>query len=160
MKMLMLDPMKCTGCRACMDACSYKNTGLFNPFDSRIKVVTFLEALTFIPTVCTQREKPYCVEVCPTAALEKNSETGIVEFIKDKCIGCKQCVVACPWGSIKLDHSGKEIIKCDHYNGDPACIDVCKPEAITYVEVEDVVLIKQKGVAQAYREIGKEMAKG
>jgi Fe-S-cluster-containing hydrogenase component 2 len=143
-----------------MDACSFQKTGVFNPFDSRIKIFTFLEDLTFIPTVCTQCEKPYCAEVCPTAALVKNPETGIVEFIKDKCIGCKQCVVACPWGSIKMDHSGKEIIKCDNCFGDPACTKVCKPEAITYVEVEDVVSFKQRGVAQAYREIGKEMAKG
>jgi len=82
------------------------------------------------------------------------------DFLKEKCIGCKQCVVACPWGSIRINHLGKEIIKCDHCSGDPACVKVCKAEALTYVEVEDVVSSKQQGVAQTYRRIAAEMAKG
>jgi Fe-S-cluster-containing dehydrogenase component len=64
---------------------------------------TFLEDLTFVPTLCLQCEKAYCVEVCPTPALTKNDQTGVVDFDKDKCIGCKQCIIACPWGSIKQD---------------------------------------------------------
>lgn len=160
MKVLMLEPAKCTGCRACMDACSFEKTGVFNPLDSRVNVITFHEDLTFVPTVCTQCETPYCAEVCPTVALVKNAATDLVEFIEDKCIGCKQCVVACPWGSIKINHLGKEIIKCDHCDGDPACVKVCKAEALTYIEVEDVVSSKQQGVAQTYRRIAAEMAKG
>jgi carbon-monoxide dehydrogenase iron sulfur subunit len=160
MKVLLMEPAKCTGCRACMNACSFEKTGVFNPLDSRVSVITFHEDLTFVPTVCTQCETPYCAEVCPTAALVKNAESGLVFLIKSKCIGCKQCVVACPWGSIKVDHLGKEIIKCDHCAGDPACIKVCKPGALTYVEVEDITSSKQHGVAQTYRQIAKDMVKG
>ena len=160
MKVLVLEPAKCTGCRACMDACSFEKTGVFNPLDSRVNVITFHEDLTFVPTVCSQCETPYCEQVCPTAALVKNTTTGLVDFLKEKCIGCKQCVVACPWGSIRINHLGKEIIKCDHCSGDPACVKVCKAEALTYVEVEDVVSSKQHGVAQTYRRIAAEMVKG
>jgi len=159
-KVLVLEPAKCTGCRACMDACSFEKTNVFNPLDSRINVISFHEDLTFIPTVCSQCEIPYCAEVCPTSALVKNAETGLVDFLKEKCIGCKQCVVACPWGSIKINHLGKEIIKCDQCGGDPACVKVCKAEALTYVDVEDAVSSKQHGVAQAYRRIAAEMVKG
>ena len=160
MKVLVLEPAKCTGCRACMDACSFEKTGVFNPLDSRINVITFHEDLTFVPTVCSQCEIPYCAEVCPTSALVKNATTGLVDFLKERCIGCKQCVVACPWGSIKINHLGKEIIKCDQCGGDPACVKVCKAEALTYVEVEDAVSGKQHGVAQVYRRIASEMEKG
>jgi len=160
MKVLVLEPAKCTGCRACMDACSFEKTGVFNPLDSRVNVIEFREDLMFVPTVCSQCETPYCAQVCPTTALVKNANTGLVDFLKEKCIGCKQCVVACPWGSIRINHLGKEIIKCDHCSGDPACVKVCKPEALTYVEVEDVVSSKQHGVAQTYRRIAAEMAKG
>jgi carbon-monoxide dehydrogenase iron sulfur subunit len=160
MKVLVLEPAKCTGCRACMDACSFEKTGVFNPLDSRVNVIEFREDLMFVPTVCSQCEMPYCAQVCPTTALVKNTTTGLVDFLKEKCIGCKQCVVACPWGSIRINHLGKEIIKCDHCSGDPACVKVCKPEALTYVEVEDVVSSKQHGVAQTYRRIAAEMAKG
>jgi carbon-monoxide dehydrogenase iron sulfur subunit len=160
MKVLVLEPAKCTGCRTCMDACSFEKTGVFNPLDSRVNVIEFREDLMFVPTVCSQCETPYCAQVCPTTALVKNTTTGLVDFLKEKCIGCKQCVVACPWGSIRINHLGKEIIKCDHCSGDPACVKVCKPEALTYVEVEDVVSSKQHGVAQTYRRIAAEMAKG
>ncbi|MEA2022088.1 MAG: 4Fe-4S dicluster domain-containing protein [Candidatus Caldatribacteriota bacterium] len=160
MKVLILDPLKCTGCRACEYACSFQHTGVFNPLDSRIEVSAFLEDLSFVPTLCLQCEKAYCVEVCPTPALTKNDQTGVVDFNKDKCIGCKQCIVACPWGSIKLNCVGKEIIKCDNCDGDPACVKVCSAKALTFEEVEDVVLAKQKGTAARLKEIGKDLAKG
>ena len=160
MKVLTLNPLKCTGCRACEYACSFAHGDIFNPLDSRIKITNFADELSFIPSVCMQCEEPYCAEVCPTGALTKNPETGVVELNKDKCIGCKQCVVACPWGSIKLNHTGKEIIKCDNCGGDPACVKVCAAKALTYEEVEDVVATKQKSVAAHYKEIAKEMAKG
>jgi len=128
--------------------------GVFNPLDSRIEVSTFLEDLNFVPTLCLQCEKAYCVEVCPTSALTKNDQTGVVDFNKDKCIGCKQCIIACPWGSIKLNCVGKEIIKCDNCDGDPACVKVCSAKALTF---EDA---KQKGTAARLKEIGKDLAKG
>jgi Fe-S-cluster-containing hydrogenase component 2 len=159
-KVLMLNPLKCTGCRACEDACSFAHENAFNSSDSRIKVTTFLEELSFVPLVCLQCEEPYCAEVCPTEALVKDPETGLVNFNADKCMGCKQCIVACPWGAIKMNHLTKEIIKCDNCGGDPACIKVCPSEAITYEEVEDVVLAKQKSTAAQYKEIAKSMAKG
>ena len=160
MRVLVLEPAKCTGCRACMDACSFEKTGVFNPLDARINVTTFHEDLTFVPSVCTQCEVPYCAQVCPTGTLVKNAETGRVDFLREKCIGCKQCVLACPWGSIRLNHLGKDIIKCDHCDGDPACVKVCSPKALTYVEVEDMVASKQAGVAGAYRKIAEEMSRG
>ena len=107
MKVLVLEPAKCTGCRACMDACSFEKTGVFNPLDSRVNVIEFREDLMFVPTVCSQCEMPYCAQVCPTTALVKNTTTGLVDFLKEKCIGCKQCVVACPWGSIRDQSSGQ-----------------------------------------------------
>ncbi|MDY6895124.1 MAG: 4Fe-4S dicluster domain-containing protein [Thermotogota bacterium] len=160
MKVLMLDQAKCTGCRACEYACSFEHTGRFNPLDSRIKVNEFWEDLTFVPSVCLQCERAYCEEVCPTSALTKNSETGVVELNKEKCIGCKQCIVACPWGSIKLDHTGKEVIKCDNCGGDPACIKVCYPGALSYEEVEDITNVKVQETATRLKEIAKDLVKG
>jgi len=153
MKLLSIDVGKCTGCRACEYACSFAHTGEFNPLDSRIKISEFLDDFVFVPSVCTQCEDAYCVSVCPTHALTKNSETGVVEFDGDKCIGCKQCVIACPWGSIKLNHTAKEIIKCDMCGGDPECVKVCQAKALEFVEVEDVVLDKQHRNTIHYKEI-------
>ncbi len=143
MRVLSIDISKCTGCRACEYACSFVHTGAFNRWDSRITVSHFLEDFIFIPSVCTQCEEAYCVKVCPTQALSRNRETGVVEFDPNKCIVCKQCVIACPWGSIKLNHTGREIIKCDLCGGDPECVKVCQAKALEYVEIEDMVLDKR-----------------
>ncbi len=143
MKVLSIDISKCTGCRACEYACSFKHTGAFNRWDSRISISQFLEDFVFIPTVCTQCEDAYCVNVCPTGALSKNYETGVVEFDPNKCILCKQCTMACPWGSIKLNHMGREIIKCDLCGGDPECVKVCHAGALEFTEVEDMVMDKR-----------------
>ncbi len=153
MKLLSIDISKCTGCRACEYACSFAHTGEFNPLDSRIHINEFLDDFVFIPSVCTQCEDAYCVGVCPTHALTKNRETGVVEYDPNKCIVCKQCVIACPWGSIKLDHTGEKIIKCDLCGGDPECVKVCQAKALKFVEVEDVVLDKQHRNAVYYKEI-------
>jgi len=143
MKILSIDISRCTGCRACEYACSFVHSGAFNRWNSRITISHFLNDFIFIPSVCTQCEEAYCVSVCPTQALTKNRETGVVEFDPNKCIVCKQCVIACPWGSIKLNHTGREIIKCDLCGGDPECVKVCQAKALEYVEVEDMVLDKR-----------------
>ncbi len=143
MKVLTIDLARCTGCRSCEYACSFRHTGAFNRWDSKIIISQFLDDYIFIPTVCTQCEDAYCVNVCPTKALTKNYETGVVEFDSNKCIVCKQCVIACPWGSIKLNHTGREIIKCDLCGGDPECVKVCQPGALRFVEVEDMVQSKR-----------------
>ncbi len=143
MKVLSIDISKCTGCRACEYACSFVHTGVFNRWDSRITISHFLEDFIFIPSVCTQCEEAYCVKVCPTQALSKNRKTGVVEFDPNRCIVCKQCIMACPWGSIKLNHTGREIIKCDLCGGYPECVKVCQAKALEYIEVEDMVLDKR-----------------
>jgi carbon-monoxide dehydrogenase iron sulfur subunit len=160
MKLLTINIDRCTGCRACEYACSFKHTGLFNPLDSRIRISEFLDDFVFIPSVCTQCEDAYCVSVCPTHALSKNQQTGVVEFDSNKCIGCKQCIIACPWGSIKLNHTGKEIIKCDLCGGEPECIKVCHAKALEFVEAEDMVLDKKNRNAIKYKDIVKESAGG
>ncbi len=153
MKLLTINIDKCTGCRACEYACSFVHTGVFNPLDSRIRISEFLDDFVFIPSVCTQCEDAYCVSVCPTYALSKNTQTGVVEFDADKCVGCKQCVISCPWGSIRLNHTGKEIIKCDMCEGDPECVKVCHAKALEYAEVEDMVMDKKHRNAIRYKEL-------
>ncbi|AEA33803.1 4Fe-4S dicluster domain-containing protein [Hippea maritima] len=142
MKVLMVDIDKCTGCRACEYACSFAHNGDFNPLNSRIHISEFLDDFVFVPTYCTQCNEAYCVDVCPTKALGR-SQSGIVELDYNKCIGCKQCVIACPWGNIKLSSDSKRVIKCDLCGGDPKCVKVCHAGALEFVDVEDAVLDKQ-----------------
>ena len=160
MKVLVVDPQKCSGGKSCELACSFEKTGRFNLVDSCIKIHYFPEEIRFIPTVCMQCRDAYCVQVCPTGALERNGDDGVVYLDQDKCIGCKQCIVACPWGAVKLDHEGKTLMKCDACGGDPACVKVCTSEALQYVDADEVVFSKQRETAEKYMEIAREISRG
>jgi Fe-S-cluster-containing dehydrogenase component len=160
MKVFIVDPLKCTGGKSCELACSFEKTGKFNPADSRIKIFYFPEQIIFIPTVCMQCRDAYCVQVCPTAALSRDKESNVVYHNDEKCIVCKQCIMACPWGSIKLDHEGAKVIKCDTCGGDPACVKVCTSKALRFEDADDVVTAKQRETAEKYLKIAREMAVG
>ncbi len=116
---LIVDPARCTGCRSCETACSTFREGESNLFKCRIKVVRFPEEFFFYPLVCQQCETPLCAVPCPTAALKKDGRTGLVEFIREKCVGCKMCLTACPFGAISLVDGYP--VKCDLCAGEPAC---------------------------------------
>ncbi|MDP6099871.1 MAG: 4Fe-4S dicluster domain-containing protein [Dehalococcoidia bacterium] len=128
-QMLIVDPARCTGCRSCETACSTFREGESSLYKCRVKVVRFPEELFFYPVVCQQCETPLCAVPCPTNALQKDNQTGLVELIRDRCVGCKMCVTACPFGAITLVDGYP--IKCDLCDGEPACTRLCEPGAIT-----------------------------
>ncbi|RLG46378.1 MAG: 4Fe-4S dicluster domain-containing protein [Thermoproteota archaeon] len=131
--MLIADYERCTGCRACEAACSFKHFGEFNPRRSRITVVRDpLRGVNF-PVFCLQCEDAPCVESCPTGALQKRD--GLVELNHDLCIGCKTCVAVCPFGGVVVDPATSKPIKCDLCGGDPECVKFCTPGVLKYVPV-------------------------
>ncbi|HID86370.1 MAG TPA: 4Fe-4S dicluster domain-containing protein [Anaerolineae bacterium] len=153
-KVLVLDPAKCTGCRSCEVACSTVKTGEANPYASRIRTVLFQDEGFFYPNVCLQCETPYCALPCPTRALWKDRETGLVEFAEERCVGCKLCLVACPFGAISMVETVSA--KCDLCAGDPICVKFCQFGALSYGEPDEISLGKRVVVAgqmkQAYLE--------
>jgi len=149
-KVLIVDPSKCVGCRLCQTVCSMVKSGEAGIYKSRIKNIRFPDDYFFAPLVCPQCEIPYCAQVCPTIALTKNPETGVVELKKEKCVGCKMCLVACPFGAIYMD--GSVPMKCDLCEGDPMCVKFCRSEALTYGEPEDIGEGKRVGVAEKMKE--------
>jgi carbon-monoxide dehydrogenase iron sulfur subunit len=67
-------------------------------------------------------------------------ENGIVRNIKEKCVGCQSCIMACPFGAIKMSVSGTVISKCDlcTKNGDePACAKNCPNGALKFMDLEE-----------------------
>jgi Fe-S-cluster-containing dehydrogenase component len=84
----------------------------------------------YIPLLCLQCEDPACVKVCFTAALSKREESGTVEFDSAKCVSCRMCVVACPFGSIEVSVDDGKIQKCDLCGGDPMCAKFCPSGAL------------------------------
>jgi len=133
---LSISPDKCTGCLQCEMACSYEHEGNFNPSRSRIKVFQFHNEGRYVPYTCTQCADAWCQNACPTEAISINGGTGAKVVDAGRCVGCKVCTIACPFGTINYMASSGKVVKCDLCGGDPACAKACPTQAITYVDAE------------------------
>jgi formate dehydrogenase iron-sulfur subunit len=108
-KALLFDATLCIGCKSCEEGCAQQN-GL--PYDEKIaeekqsahKYTTVLDAgdEKFMRRLCMHCLDPACASVCPVAALYKSPE-GPVVYDGDKCMGCRYCMVACPFGVPKYE---------------------------------------------------------
>lgn len=147
---LLIDTAKCDGCDDCVTACHQENgvTGHDRPrTDAQwIRKVSLKDRHTgyvqTLPLMCQHCEHPPCVDVCPTAASFKRAD-GIVLVDKHTCIGCRYCVMACPYGARSFIHEdvtgqkadvprGKGTVEsctlCVHRvdrDETPACVEAC-----------------------------------
>lgn len=151
-KVLMVDPEKCTGCLLCEQICSVKHEGTVNPYRARIKVVKWEMEGAVLPMVCQQCDDPPCLNVCPMEAISKNVETGLVAVDYERCIGCRMCISACPFGAMGYDWVDKKVIKCDLCGGDPQCVRFCDPQAIQFKAKPKTRTEKQKSAAEKLRQ--------
>ncbi len=135
-KALLIDPEKCTGCLQCEMACSFEHEGQFNPSRSRIRVFTFHREGEFVPYTCTQCAEAWCMRACPVDAIVNNLELGAKEVVEERCVGCKVCTIACPFGTINYQQASGKVAKCDLCGGDPECVKACPTAAILYVDAD------------------------
>lgn len=133
------DPEKCTGCRTCELACSLRNYAEVAPSRARIFIVRDetggLVATT--PVVCHQCEEALCALLCPADALVRDDSTGAVVVAARRCLGCRTCVVACPYGAPSVDPQLGITQKCDLCGGEPTCVRVCPNQALELVPADD-----------------------
>jgi len=100
---------------------------------------------------CQHCESPPCGNVCPKEAIFTDQELNRVMVDYDRCIGCKMCVAACPFGAMEFDTEVKRVVKCDLCDGDPVCAKLCAYEAIRYVDEKEECAVKTKEVAEKLR---------
>jgi len=150
-KILVVFSEKCLGCRSCEIACAVehsKSKQLFqalyeDPLPQHRVEVESVESVN-IPLQCRHCEDAPCVAVCPTHALEKPSVDSPVTLNDKLCIGCRWCVLVCPFGVIKMRRDGKAVVKCDlcwerqKKGMQPACVEACPTGALAFVEVEEM----------------------
>lgn len=146
---LLVDMEKCTGCGACVTACSFAKEKMFDPTKTRIRIYKDESRCLGVPIVCEHCEEPPCVDACPTAAISKDPETGIVRIDLDICNGCRECEEACPYAAVIMDPERNIAVICDLCGGDPACVKVCTPaRAIQYVEADQATIDKKMRLAE------------
>jgi Fe-S-cluster-containing dehydrogenase component len=176
---LVIDLNVCVGCHACVTSCKEWNTSGeagslvdLNPYDADASGTFFNRVQTFeageypdtdtihLPKSCLHCEDPPCVPVCPTGASFKRKEDGIVLVDYDKCIGCKYCAWACPYGAREIDEKRQEMTKCtlcsDRINNEslperdrkPACVMACPTSARLFGDIHD----PESTVSKAIRE--------
>ncbi len=156
-KVIMIHADKCTGCRNCELACSFKQEGLFRPILSRVHAYTWEREGLSVPMMCQHCDDAPCVAVCPTGAMRRNKATSLVDWNKDTCIRCRMCTIACPFGNAVYDSGTNQIIKCNMCDGDPECVRFCPSEALTYIEDTIAVRARKKAFASKFKEVFKEV---
>lgn len=157
-RLITVDTSKCIACKTCELECAVAHSESGELFGAIFekpgpKKRIFVEKageLTF-PLQCRHCEDPPCVNVCPTQALQKPSEEDPVLIDEEKCIGCKYCLIACPFGVIVFHSYNNKIIKCDlctdvaDSNNDlPTCVKSCPTKALDFVPSEDFTKKKRR----------------
>ncbi len=132
-QMLNIVPAKCTGCMQCELACSWVQTGTFQPSKSVIRVNIFDEEASYAPFTCVQCDEAWCMQACPVNAIAiDGNEAKIV--LDALCIGCHLCTIACPFGTVFTLPDTDKASKCNLCGGQPACATACPTAAIEVVD--------------------------
>lgn len=138
----------CIGCRACEIACKDKNGLAAGP---RFRRVQYIEGGTY-PNVfaykvnmsCNHCEFPACLPTCPTGAIFKRKEDGIVDIDSTLCIGCRRCEAACPFGAPQFDPSDSIVKKCNmcvdeiEAGRKPYCVMACMMRVLDIGPVDEI----------------------
>lgn len=165
---MVIDLLKCVGCNACTVACRAENgtpTGVHFNKIKKYEVGKYPSAkMKFLPMPCMHCQNTPCLKACPTGATAKNQQ-GIITVNEDNCIGCRACVVACPYESryflwdFKPYYEGQNftpfetlkqkkyvkgtVVKCEFCTPRleqgklPACVETCPGQARYFGDLDD-----------------------
>lgn len=177
---MVIDIRRCIGCNACTIACKQKNATPPGVFYSRVLISEKgkypSSRMVPLPILCMHCQEPACEQVCPTGATIK-MENGIVRVDADKCIGCRSCMVACPYSArffnfrkadpyySEKDYTVYEKVrqndlkvgtvgKCDfcidrvEAGLEPSCVQTCPGKARIFGDLDDPNSEVSKAIAQ------------
>ncbi|MBP2652031.1 MAG: dimethylsulfoxide reductase, chain [Firmicutes bacterium] len=146
----------CVGCMTCQVACKDKNNLAAGQCFRKVKEVAggsyTSQGAGLVPHIyafwlsvsCNHCAKPVCAANCPTGALEKRGEDGIVIVDQEKCSGCQQCIKTCPYDALAYNPLTGKVGKCDFCRDllaagkQPVCVAACPMRALDYGLLEEL----------------------
>ena len=136
MMKILTDFSKCTECRICELACSFKTFAGFNPRYACLTVRLSKDGLVAEPMVCIHCQNPACMKVCPVSAITRDEATGAVVIDENQCTGCQKCIESCYYGAVRFHSEKKKAFKCNLCYGQPECVRYCPTGALQVTEVQ------------------------
>ncbi|MZI95007.1 dimethylsulfoxide reductase subunit B [Vibrio sp. CAIM 722] len=151
-----IDTSRCSGCKTCQVSCKDKNNidvgrkyrrvyeyggGTWEKQGNAWQNNTFAY---YASISCNHCSNPTCVEGCPTGAMHKRDDNGVVLVNQDVCIGCRYCEMRCPYGAPQFDEEKGVISKCDfcldrlEQGLNPVCVDSCPQRAIEFGDIDEL----------------------
>lgn len=141
-----IDTRRCVNCQACVVACKAENevpAGRSRNWVREQEAGAFPSlAVRVEPGQCMQCEHAPCVRVCPTGASYRDAD-GVVLVRADDCIGCRYCIVACPYEARYYDEASGTVDKCTFCRHrvdaglEPACVLTCPTRARTFGDLDE-----------------------
>ena len=138
-----VDPGRCIGCNACVQACTECNTHKGYSM-IQLDVIDRASSTQTVPVVCMHCDSPTCAEVCPADAIKRTADGVVQSARKPRCIACNNCVLACPFGVPKMNTGMHLMMKCDmcydrtSVGKKPMCASVCPSGALFFGSREEV----------------------
>jgi len=139
-----IDPRRCIGCNACVQACTECDTHKGQAM-IQLDYVDRGSSPQTVPVVCMHCDSPTCAEVCPADAIKRSADGVVHTARKPRCIACNNCVLACPFGVPKMNGSMNLMMKCDlcydrtSVGKKPMCASVCPSQALSFGTREEIV---------------------
>jgi phenylglyoxylate dehydrogenase beta subunit len=130
------------GCRLCEEACQGRGE---KRHAAVIRHVSVPGDDYHRLVACVQCSEPECMEICPTGAITKDPQSGLVGITEERCVGCGMCTLACPYGGLTYWREENKSEKCDLCEGDPVCVKACPYGAIELRRSDDITRYLAEG---------------
>jgi len=160
-KTIVVNIEKCLGCRSCEIACALAHSqseileeAIKESPRPQKRVTVEPVGESGVPIQCRHCEDAPCIIICPTQAIHRQQDEGPVLIEQDLCIGCKFCLMVCPFGVIDMSGDGKAVIKCDlciertSAGKDPACVEACPTKALKLADEKELAASRRRHTAR------------
>ena len=151
-----IDYSRCIGCQACVHACAECDTHRGRSL-IHLETIERRDSVQTAPQVCMHCEDPICARVCPADAIKQSHDGVVHSSLKPRCIGCSNCVLACPFGVPKYDADVDQMMKCDmcydrtSTGRRPMCATVCPSGALAFATIEETMATRRGHAINEWR---------